>query len=52
MPDFRDQPNLEAALLRAEQNFFEQAKEQGQQLMALQDQRTELEHKIQILRRQ
>ena len=52
MPDTPDQPSLDAALLRAEQNFFEQAQEQGQQLTALQNQLAELEQTIQILRHQ
>ena len=52
MPDSPDQPSLDAALLRAEQNFFEQAQEQGQQLTALQDQLSELEQTIQIQRLQ
>jgi vacuolar-type H+-ATPase subunit I/STV1 len=52
MPDSPDQPNLDAALLRAEQNFFEQAQEQSQQLTALHDQLEEREHTIQILKSQ
>ena len=52
MPDSPDQPNLDAALLRAEQNFFEQAQEQGQQLTSLRDQLEEREHTIEILKTQ
>ena len=52
MPDTHDQPSLDAALLRAEQNFFEQAQEQSQQLMAVHDQLEEREHTIQILKTQ
>ena len=52
MPDTPDQNSLDAALLRAEQNFFEQAQVQVQQLTALQNQLAELEQTIQILRHQ
>ena len=67
MSDSSDQCNLDAALLRAEQKFFEQANEQSQlhkrELTTLQDQKAELEKKlvgkiqglegtIQLLRRQ
>ena len=63
MTDLPDQANRDAALLRAEQNFFEQAQVQhqhhSQQLAALQAQLSEeqgqlvaLDDTIQILRRQ
>ena len=63
MTDLPDEPNRDAALLRAEQNFFEQAQVQhqhhSQQLAALQAQLSEeqgqlvaLNDTIQILRRQ
>ena len=62
MTDLPDQPNHDAALLRAEQNFFEQAQAQHQhhtqQLSALQAQlaaeqgRLARDDTIQILRRQ
>ena len=56
MTDLPDQPNLDAALLRAEQNFFEQAQvqhqHQTQQLSALQGQLAARDDTIQILRRQ
>ena len=63
MTDLPDEPNRDAALLRAEQNFFEQAQVQhqhhSQQLAALQAQLSEeqgqlvaLDDTIQILRRQ
>ena len=52
MPDSPDQASLDAALLRAEQNFFEQAQEQSQQLTAVHDQLEEREHTIQILKTQ
>jgi len=63
MTDLPDQPNRDAALLRAEQNFFEQAQAQHQhhtqQLAALQTQLSEekgqlaaRDDTIQILRRQ
>ena len=63
MTDLPDEPNRDAALLRAEQNFFEQAQVQhqhhSQQLAALQAQLSEeqgqlagLEDTIQILRHQ
>ena len=52
MPDSHDQASLDAALLRAEQNFFEQAQEQSRQLMAVHDQLEEREHTIQILKTQ
>ena len=52
MPDSPDQANLDAVLLRAEQNFFEQAQEQSQQLTAVHDQLEEREHTIQILKTQ
>ena len=52
MPDSPDQANLDAALLRAEQNFFEQAQEQGRQLTAVHKQLEEREHTIQILKTQ
>ena len=56
MTDLPDQPNRDAALLRAEQNFFEQAQAQHQhhtqQLSALQAQLAALDDTIQILRRQ
>lgn len=50
MPDFPNHPNLDAALLRAEQNYFEQALEQSQQLTSFEEQRKDLEHTIEILR--
>ena len=52
MPDSPDQASLDAALLRAEQNFFEQAQEQSQQLTAVHDQLEKREHTIQILKTQ
>ena len=52
MPDSPDQTSLEAALLRAEQSFFEQAQERSQELTALHDQLEEREHTIQILKTQ
>ena len=52
MPDSPDQASLDAALLRAEQNFFEQAQEQSQKLTAVHDQLEEREHTIQILKTQ
>ncbi len=56
MSDSSDQCNLDAALLRAEQRYFEQTQEQSerhaQQLTTLQDQRAELEGTIELLRRQ
>ena len=52
MTDSPDQASLDAALLRAEQNFFEQAQEQSQQLMAVHHQLEEREHTIQILKTQ
>ena len=52
MPDSLDEANLDAALLRAEQNFFEQAQEQSRQLMAVHDQLEEREQTIQILKTQ
>ena len=52
MTDSPDQASLDAALLRAEQNFFEQAQEQSQQLTAVHDQLEEREHTIQILKTQ
>ena len=56
MTDLPDQPNRDAALLRAEQNFFEQAQvqhqHQTQQLSALQAQLAARDDTIQILRRQ
>lgn len=56
MTDLPDQPNRDAALLRAEQNFFEQAQvqhqHQKQKLSALQAQLAARDDTIQILRRQ
>ena len=52
MPDSPDQASLDAALLRAEQNFFEQAQEQSQQLRAVHDQLEEREQTIRILKTQ
>ena len=56
MTDLPDQLNRDAALLRAEQNFFEQAQvqhqHQTQQLSALQAQLAARDDTIQILRRQ
>ena len=56
MTDLPDQPNRDAALLRAEQNFFEQAQvqhqHQTQKLSALQAQLAARDDTIQILRRQ
>lgn len=56
MTDLPDHPNRDAALLRAEQNFFEQAQvqhqHQTQQLSALQAQLAARDDTIQILRRQ
>lgn len=63
MTDLPDQPNRDAALLRAEQNFFEQAQAQHQhhaqklaalqiQLSEEQGQRAALDDTIQILRHQ
>ena len=51
MSNFTDQPNRDAALIRAEQNFFEQARAQhqhhNQQLTALQTQLSEEQHQHQ-----
>ena len=52
MPDSPDKANLDAALLRAEQNFFEQAQERGRQLTAVHNQLQEREQTIQILKTQ
>ena len=56
MTDLPDHPNRDAALLRAEQNFFEQAQvqhqHQTQKLSALQAQLAARDDTIQILRRQ